>query len=76
VQAQRLWGVDEQTCANVLKFLVEVRFLHETADGRFARLTEGVVSLPPVWPRRDPIRSPRRRRHATYHPPHDAHRPN
>lgn len=48
VQAQRLWGLDEQICASLLEFLVEVKFLHRTGDGRFARLTDGVISLPPL----------------------------
>lgn len=37
LQAQRLWGLDGQTCANLLEFLVEVEFLRLTGDGRFAR---------------------------------------
>lgn len=46
-QAQRLWGLDEHTCASLLAFLVELRFLYRTGDGRFARLTEGRISIPP-----------------------------
>jgi hypothetical protein len=47
-QAQRLLGLAEQSCANLLGFLVEVKFLYQTGDGRFARLTEGGTALPPI----------------------------
>jgi hypothetical protein len=47
-QAQRLWGLDEQTCAHLLAFLVELKFLHRTGDGRFVRLTDGGTSSPPL----------------------------
>ena len=40
-QAERLWGLDAQTCAGLLALLVERRFLQRTSDGRFARLTDG-----------------------------------
>ena len=36
-QAQRLWGLDEQTCADVLDFLVDAKFLHQTGDGKYTR---------------------------------------
>ena len=45
-QARRLLGLDEQSCANLLKFLVEAKFLHQTGDGRFARMTEGTTAVP------------------------------
>lgn len=48
MQAQRLWGLDEPTCASLLELLIELRFLHRTGDGRFARLTEGGVLAPPL----------------------------
>jgi len=47
-QARRLLGLDEQRCVNLLGFLVEVKFLYQTADGSFARLTEGRTASPPV----------------------------
>jgi hypothetical protein len=47
-QAQRLWGLDEQSCIRALRFLVEARFLTQINDGIYARLTEGVVVLPPL----------------------------
>ena len=42
-QAQRLWGFDESTCAQVLECLVDLKFLYRTVDGKYARLTEGAV---------------------------------
>ena len=43
-QAQRLWGLDEQTCAQLLDSLTEDRFLLRRGDGTYARLTGGVLS--------------------------------
>jgi len=36
-QAQRLWGLDDQTCGRILTALLQSGFLCETYDGRFAR---------------------------------------
>ena len=36
-QAQRLWGLDVQTCALVLEQLVDVQFLIRASDGRYMR---------------------------------------
>ena len=36
-QAQRLWGLDEPTCAAVLGALVKRRVLRRTAEGRYVR---------------------------------------
>jgi hypothetical protein len=47
-QAQRLWGLDERTCAELLDFLVEQRFLQRTESGSYVRLTDGVVPYPPL----------------------------
>ncbi len=44
-QAQRLWGLDEPVCTNLLEFLVGARFLHLTRDGRFARLNDGAFAV-------------------------------
>ena len=41
-QAQRLWALDQATCAMVLRTLVERRFLRTTARGRYV-LTEHAV---------------------------------
>jgi len=40
-QAQRLWGLDEQTCVQLLDSLTEDRFLLRRIDGTYARLTDG-----------------------------------
>jgi hypothetical protein len=36
-QAQRLWRLDETSCAEVLGVLVAARFLAKTRDGAFMR---------------------------------------
>jgi hypothetical protein len=36
-QAQRLWSLDKQTCADVLDILVDAKFLHQTGDGKYVR---------------------------------------
>jgi hypothetical protein len=36
-QARRLWGLDEASCAILLKSLVDAHFLHRTRDGSFMR---------------------------------------
>jgi hypothetical protein len=43
-QAQRLWGLDEQTCLKLLQRLVDLKFLVQNADGNYTRLTEGNIS--------------------------------
>ena len=47
-QAQRLWGLDEQTCAQLLELLTEDKFLYRRDDGMYARFTEGAVTFPPL----------------------------
>ena len=47
-QAQRLWGLDEQTCAQLLTSLTEDRFLFRRDDGTYGRLTDGAVAFPPL----------------------------
>ena len=47
-QAQRLWGLDEQTCAALLESLTEEKFLYRRPDGVYARLTDGAVTFPPL----------------------------
>lgn len=36
-QAERLWAVDQATCARVLDELIEAGFLTRAADGRYFR---------------------------------------
>jgi len=43
-QAQRLWGLDEETCMKLLNRLVDLKFLVLRADGNYTRLTEGNIS--------------------------------
>jgi Fic family protein len=38
-QAQRLWGLDRRTCEQVLGKLVASRFLAQTRDGAFVRVS-------------------------------------
>ena len=40
-QAQRLWGLDPDTCRELLSELVAARFLARTHNGLYARLVEG-----------------------------------
>jgi hypothetical protein len=40
-QAQRLWGLDAQTCLTALEFLVETGFLCKLPGSQYARLTDG-----------------------------------
>lgn len=45
-QAQRLWGLDEQTCLRLLEFLVDARFLSRSTHGAYSRCTDGPPALP------------------------------
>ena len=45
-QAQRLWGLDKETCECVLEFLIETRFLVRTRRNLYARPTDGSVTMP------------------------------
>ena len=44
-QAQRLWGLERETCHALLGALVEARFLQQTRDGAFVR-TDGARPMP------------------------------
>jgi hypothetical protein len=46
-QAKRLWGLDEQTCAQALELLITDRFLSRRPDGTYTRLTDGAPPYPP-----------------------------
>ena len=59
LQAQRLWAMDEQTCAEILNSLTEARFLLRQPDGTYARLVDGPVAFP----------APRMARAERPHPP-------
>lgn len=45
-QAQRLWGLDAQTCASLLASLTEGKFLSLRNDGTYGRLADCVVTFP------------------------------
>jgi hypothetical protein len=45
-QAQRLWGLDAQTCSSLLASLTEDKFLSLRQDGTYGRLSDGAVVLP------------------------------
>jgi hypothetical protein len=45
-QAQRLWGLDEETCSQSLECLVEAGFLVRTRVDSYVRLTDGATSFP------------------------------
>jgi hypothetical protein len=45
-QAQRLWGLEEETVRAHLEYLVENRFLVRTGRNRYARSTEGSIAIP------------------------------
>jgi hypothetical protein len=40
-QAQRLWGLDESACLEVLELLVDAKFLCRPGRGMYMRLTDG-----------------------------------
>jgi hypothetical protein len=43
-QAQRLWGLDEPACLQLLEFLVEAKFLCRPGHGMYTRVTEGLAA--------------------------------
>jgi hypothetical protein len=45
-QARRLWALDDTTCARLLDYLVETRFLCRQRDGKYGRSTDGAVTPP------------------------------
>ena len=46
-QAQRLWGLDEQTCKDLLASLVDANFLCQTRQGMYMRMADGQSDWPP-----------------------------
>lgn len=47
-QAQRLWGLDAQTCAGLLRALAADKFLFLRQDGTYGRLSDCPASYPPA----------------------------
>jgi len=46
-QVQRLCGIERDLCQAVLDELLETNFLRMRSDGRYARLTDGILPRPP-----------------------------
>jgi hypothetical protein len=46
-QAQRLWGLDRKVCEQLLKLLVDAKFLSQTRDGSFIRVDGGPTRVAP-----------------------------
>ena len=44
-QAQRLWGLDEPTCRELLEYLVDAKFLRPSGPGMYARTSDGVAGV-------------------------------
>ena len=42
-QAQRLWGLDEDSCTAILECLVELKFLRRSDGGSYSRFADGIV---------------------------------
>jgi hypothetical protein len=47
-QAQRLWGLDAETCRQFLELLTSEKFLDRRANGTYARLTDNSMTFPPA----------------------------
>ena len=47
-QAQRLWGLEERMCVQLLDQLVDAKFLAVGPQGMYARRSEGPVAMPPL----------------------------
>ena len=45
-QAQRLWGLDADTCVQLLELLTSERFLDLSANGTYARRSDGALAFP------------------------------
>ena len=45
-QAQRLWGLDESVCRQLMERLVDAKFLYRTGQGMYTRLTNGYTARP------------------------------
>jgi hypothetical protein len=54
-QAQRLWGLDEETCGQILEFLVKTGFLKLAAGDTYGRLTDGPVAFPRLRTAKAPL---------------------
>ncbi len=50
-QAQRLWGLDNTACRQVLQGLIEAGFLKRRSDGTYVRRTTGTIEYLPTFGR-------------------------
>ena len=55
-QAQRLWGLDESTCRELLEYLVDAKFLRLAGPGMYARTSDGAAEYPRLRMARADIR--------------------
>jgi hypothetical protein len=46
-QAQRLWGLDRESCDKLLEALVAANFLSQRRDGSFIRVDDGPKRMAP-----------------------------
>jgi hypothetical protein len=46
VQAQRLWGLDAETCTELLDILVQSGFLCRSSNGAYGRQSDGAMGPP------------------------------
>ena len=44
-QAQRLWGLDEDSCTQILERLVALSFLRRSGGGSYSRFADGAVGV-------------------------------
>ena len=51
-QARRLWGLDEASCGDLLKALVEAKFLFRTQSGAFMRVDTATPVKATLGPRK------------------------
>jgi hypothetical protein len=56
-QAQRLWGLDRDTCASLLAALVDAKFLKTTRDGAYIRFDDTAPARLSPTPRRRRLES-------------------
>lgn len=54
-QAQRLFGLNDDTCRGILEALVANRFLARSAGGMYVRLSSGPAAIDPRRRERQPI---------------------
>jgi Fic family protein len=56
-QAQRLWGLDRDTCTSLLAALVDAKFLKTTRDGAYIRFDDTAPARPSPTLRRRRLES-------------------